>query len=217
MQFEIENKARAGESSRKVACGRENEVWASALRLARLRLLRNANILSMASLPPQPEYPPQDVPMDVVQQHQTPQPGQQEMMPPPSTPTPAPPSRKRKKNENGEPSSPAEPRRLRRSHEACARCRSKKIKVRMIYISLGGGETKGAGARPAIGPGLASPAGRHRRHFPARQQYPFDALTGLAVAVEAIALVIAQIARLWGGRPPQPSSSLPSSSTTCTR
>ncbi|KZV62773.1 hypothetical protein PENSPDRAFT_657862, partial [Peniophora sp. CONT] len=82
----------------------------------------------MASLPPQPEYPPQDVPMDVVQQHQTPQPGQQEMMPPPSTPTPAPPSRKRKKNENGEPSSPAEPRRLRRSHEACARCRSKKIK-----------------------------------------------------------------------------------------
>ena len=37
--------------------------------------------------------------------------------------------RKRKKAENGEPSTPAEPRRLRRSHEACARCRSKKIKV----------------------------------------------------------------------------------------
>ncbi|VDC07224.1 unnamed protein product [Peniophora sp. CBMAI 1063] len=87
----------------------------------------------MASLPPQ-EYPPQpqDVPMEGVQQHQPPpphgHPGPPDMMPPPSTPTPAPPSRKRKKNDNGEPSSPAEPRRLRRSHEACARCRSKKIK-----------------------------------------------------------------------------------------
>src|SRR6266404_694937 len=42
---------------------------------------------------------------------------------------PPPPGRKRKKAENGEPLTPAEPRRLRRSHEACARCRSKKIKV----------------------------------------------------------------------------------------
>lgn len=51
-------------------------------------------------------------------------------------------SRKRKKveGENGEPPTPAEPRRLRRSHEACARCRSKKIK--------------------------ASPVGRHRRQIP---------------------------------------------------
>ncbi|KAI0293830.1 hypothetical protein BC826DRAFT_1141248 [Russula brevipes] len=43
-------------------------------------------------------------------------------------PQPAPQGRKRKKADNGEPSTPAEPRRLRRSHEACARCRSKKIK-----------------------------------------------------------------------------------------
>ncbi|KAH8832511.1 hypothetical protein DL96DRAFT_1457837 [Flagelloscypha sp. PMI_526] len=35
--------------------------------------------------------------------------------------------RKRSRKDDGE---PAEPRRLRRSHEACARCRSKKIKVR---------------------------------------------------------------------------------------
>lgn len=50
--------------------------------------------------------------------------------------------RKRKKNDagNDDASSPSEPRRLRRSHEACARCRSKKIK--------------------------ASPAGRHRRQLP---------------------------------------------------
>ncbi|TFY56393.1 hypothetical protein EVG20_g8937, partial [Dentipellis fragilis] len=50
---------------------------------------------------------------------------------------------KRKKTDAGgshEPATPAEPRRLRRSHEACARCRSKKIK--------------------------ASPGGRHRRQFP---------------------------------------------------
>lgn len=55
--------------------------------------------------------------------------------------TPGPP-RKRKKADpdSGEPPTPAEPRRLRRSHEACARCRSKKIK--------------------------ASPVGRHRRQIP---------------------------------------------------
>jgi hypothetical protein len=40
------------------------------------------------------------------------------------------PSRKRKKSDlNDEPS---EPRRLRRSHEACARCRSKKIKASAV-------------------------------------------------------------------------------------
>jgi hypothetical protein len=60
---------------------------------------------------------------------------QQQQQPPPATTSGN--GRKRKKaTENGEESGPAEPRRLRRSHEACARCRSKKIK--------------------------ASPAGRHR-------------------------------------------------------
>jgi hypothetical protein len=54
------------------------------------------------------------------------QPQQSQPQPPPSQ------SRKRKKAENGEPTTPAEPRRLRRSHEACARCRSKKIKVGTI-------------------------------------------------------------------------------------
>jgi hypothetical protein len=51
-------------------------------------------------------------------------PGMAQMSPP------QPPSRKRKKvNADGQESGPAQPRRLRRSHEACARCRSKKIKV----------------------------------------------------------------------------------------
>ncbi|KAI0028955.1 hypothetical protein K488DRAFT_73348, partial [Vararia minispora EC-137] len=89
------------------------------------------------SLPPQHSFPPPDVPMD----SPTPQPPsqqqqqqQQQHAQAPPTPAPAdhpssaPPSRKRKKGENGEPAAPAEPRRLRRSHEACARCRSKKIK-----------------------------------------------------------------------------------------
>ena len=161
---QIENKARAGGSSRSgVQRAWENE-GEGAPGVCATSLPQSSN---MASLP-QPEFPPQDVQMDVQQQHPPP-PGPQgqppqEMMPPPGTPTPAPPSRKRKKNENGEPSSPAEPRRLRRSHEACARCRSKKIKVRFILLLWGGEER--AGARPAIGPGLASPAGRHRRHFP---------------------------------------------------
>ncbi|KAH9057868.1 fungal-specific transcription factor domain-containing protein [Lactarius vividus] len=60
--------------------------------------------------------------MDQQQPHIDPQQPQAQTQPPP------PPGRKRKKAENGEPSTPAEPRRLRRSHEACARCRSKKIK-----------------------------------------------------------------------------------------
>lgn len=65
-----------------------------------------------------------------------------QQQPPPAQQTPqSTSSRKRKKAENGdEAPHPAEPRRLRRSHEACARCRSKKIK--------------------------ASPAGRHRRQIP---------------------------------------------------
>ena len=49
---------------------------------------------------------------------------------PAPAPAPAPhPQRKRKKAKNGEPSTPAEPRRLRRLYEACARCRSRRIKV----------------------------------------------------------------------------------------
>src|ERR1700722_19550544 len=45
--------------------------------------------------------------------------------------TPQAPARKRKKNDvnNDDTAAPSEPRRLRRSHEACARCRSKKIKA----------------------------------------------------------------------------------------
>jgi len=54
-------------------------------------------------------------------------PGMAQMGPPPPH---HPPSRKRKKmNADGQEAAPAQPRRLRRSHEACARCRSKKIKV----------------------------------------------------------------------------------------
>ncbi|CAE6519178.1 unnamed protein product [Rhizoctonia solani] len=52
----------------------------------------------------------------------------------PTTPKPVlPPPRKRKKTEDDK-QSPAEPRRLRRLHEACARCRGKKIKVCDIFI-----------------------------------------------------------------------------------
>ncbi|KAH9848389.1 fungal-specific transcription factor domain-containing protein [Lenzites betulinus] len=62
--------------------------------------------------------PNQQPPPSLQQQQPPPHPGQQSA------------SRKRRKvNENGEEvPHPAEPRRLRRSHEACARCRSKKIK-----------------------------------------------------------------------------------------
>jgi hypothetical protein len=50
--------------------------------------------------------------------------------PPPAPPPPPALQKKRKKIENGvEAGSSAEPRRLRRSHEACARCRNKKIKA----------------------------------------------------------------------------------------
>ncbi|TFK91381.1 hypothetical protein K466DRAFT_573711 [Polyporus arcularius HHB13444] len=54
----------------------------------------------------------------------------QQQQAPPTTPVSGSGSRKRRKGgENGEDAPhPAEPRRLRRSHEACARCRSKKIK-----------------------------------------------------------------------------------------
>ncbi|KAI0774987.1 fungal-specific transcription factor domain-containing protein [Trametes elegans] len=62
---------------------------------------------------------------------QPPPPQMQQQPPPPPPPGQQSVSRKRRKvAENGdEPPHPAEPRRLRRSHEACARCRSKKIKA----------------------------------------------------------------------------------------
>ncbi|KAH9943706.1 fungal-specific transcription factor domain-containing protein [Amylocystis lapponica] len=58
------------------------------------------------------------------------QPPPPQQLAPPQQPPAQPPSRKRRKADtNGdEAPHPAEPRRLRRSHEACARCRSKKIK-----------------------------------------------------------------------------------------
>ena len=66
--------------------------------------------------------------IDPDQTQQTPQqPGQQ----PPSSG----PSRKRRKADNGEDAGPAEPRRLRRSHEACARCRGKKIKASPVGVA----------------------------------------------------------------------------------
>ena len=76
------------------------------------------------------------------QQQQQQQPQQQQQQPQQQVPS-QPAARKRKKvDANGdEATHQAEPRRLRRSHEACARCRSKKIK--------------------------ASPVGRHRRQIPA--------------------------------------------------
>ncbi|KIK25070.1 hypothetical protein PISMIDRAFT_677624 [Pisolithus microcarpus 441] len=60
----------------------------------------------------------------VQQHHQQPQAQQAQQQAPPPT------NKKRRKTDGSENgiSSPSEPRRLRRSHEACARCRSKKIK-----------------------------------------------------------------------------------------
>ncbi|THV03178.1 hypothetical protein K435DRAFT_962559 [Dendrothele bispora CBS 962.96] len=62
--------------------------------------------------PPGPVPPPTDLHhhMDATSHHQ-----------PPS-------NKRRKKNDGDDPPAPSEPRRLRRSHEACARCRGKKIK-----------------------------------------------------------------------------------------
>ncbi|KAK0213872.1 fungal-specific transcription factor domain-containing protein [Armillaria fumosa] len=57
------------------------------------------------------------------------QPSPNQETPPASTPTTG--AKRRRKNEGGNeegPQGPSEPRRLRRSHEACARCRGKKIK-----------------------------------------------------------------------------------------
>ncbi|KZT41259.1 hypothetical protein SISSUDRAFT_1043099 [Sistotremastrum suecicum HHB10207 ss-3] len=75
-------------------------------------LLPHQNMADMGHGPP-PINP--DLAMEQMQQ-------QQMNQVPPAQP------RKRKKAADGEHHGPAEPRRLRRSHEACARCRSKKIK-----------------------------------------------------------------------------------------
>lgn len=77
--------------------------------------------------------------LQLQQQHEQQQ--QQQQHEPPQTPA-ATSTKRRKRAEGNDDDGPAssEPRRLRRSHEACARCRSKKIK--------------------------ASPDGRHRRQFP---------------------------------------------------
>ncbi|KAL4074971.1 fungal-specific transcription factor domain-containing protein [Scleroderma yunnanense] len=71
--------------------------------------------------------------MDHTQQQQAQQGPPQQQQQPQQGPQQAPPtaSKKRRKADGSENSvsSPSEPRRLRRSHEACARCRSKKIKA----------------------------------------------------------------------------------------
>ncbi len=79
-------------------------------------------------LPPHPQLDIRSSEAPSIQQmdQQPPVDAQQQQSPPQP---PSSQNRKRKKAENGEPTTPAEPRRLRRSHEACARCRSKKIKV----------------------------------------------------------------------------------------
>ena len=59
------------------------------------------------------------------------QPAQQQGQQPPSSGS----SRKRRKTDSGEDAGPAEPRRLRRSHEACARCRGKKIKASPVGVA----------------------------------------------------------------------------------
>ncbi|TBU27069.1 fungal-specific transcription factor domain-containing protein [Dichomitus squalens] len=77
--------------------------------------------LAHSSLQTALQIDPNQQPPPTPQQQQHPQ-------PPPQVPQSA--SRKRRKvdQNGGESQQPAEPRRLRRSHEACARCRSKKIK-----------------------------------------------------------------------------------------
>ena len=113
-------------------------------------------------LPPHPELnlAPSSLQTALQMDQNQPPPGQQQ--PPPTQPPPqVTPSRKRKKTDNGEEAPhPAEPRRLRRSHEACARCRSKKIK--------------------------ASPAGRHRRQIPVASTPAFRICLTLSSSISAI-------------------------------
>jgi len=94
---------------------------------------------------PQNNIPPPSSLQSVLQmdpnQHLQLQQQQEQQQQQPALPTQNSVKRRRKGDGNGDDApSPSEPRRLRRSHEACARCRSKKIK--------------------------ASPVGRHRRQFP---------------------------------------------------
>ena len=113
---------------------------------------------------------------------------QQQQQPPPPPPVPQSASRKRRKvDQNGEePPQPAEPRRLRRSHEACARCRSKKIK--------------------------ASPVGRHRRQIPVRLAYltpsnsSFVSPSPSVVRLKTSSLHSMRLCRsaMPSGRPPSP-------------
>ena len=86
-------------------------------------------------LPPHPELnlAPSSLQTALQMDQNQPPPGQQQ--PPPTQPPPqAAPSRKRKKTDNCEeaPHLGEELMRLRRSHEACARCRSKKIKASLL-------------------------------------------------------------------------------------
>ena len=64
------------------------------------------------------------------QQHQEQhQQQQQQQSQPQQAPSQAPKKRRKQDSPHDDAASPSEPRRLRRSHEACARCRSKKIKA----------------------------------------------------------------------------------------
>lgn len=84
--------------------------------------------------------------------------GQQGVPQGPSQSSQPPPKRRRRADGAGEDGpAPAEPRRLRRSHEACARCRSKKIK--------------------------ASPVGRDRRQFPSTISLLFSHFSSSSSAI----------------------------------
>ena len=76
--------------------------------------------------PAQQQQQPQQQPTQQQQQQQQQQPQQQQPQQAPSQP---PKKRRKTDSPHDDVTSPSEPRRLRRSHEACARCRSKKIKA----------------------------------------------------------------------------------------
>ncbi|KAH7341956.1 fungal-specific transcription factor domain-containing protein [Rhizoctonia solani] len=81
-------------------------------------------------------YDPSSLPSTVVGTPTTPKP----QLPPQSQPQP---QRKRKKTEDDKGQMPSEPRRLRRLHEACARCRGKKIKCDSKHPNCGACESAG--------------------------------------------------------------------------
>ncbi|EIN04953.1 hypothetical protein PUNSTDRAFT_146228 [Punctularia strigosozonata HHB-11173 SS5] len=77
--------------------------------------------------------PPMDPALHQQQPQQLPPPHDGAASAGPFPPGPASKKRRKATTEDGsEPHTPAEPRRLRRSHEACARCRSKKIKASAV-------------------------------------------------------------------------------------